>query len=404
MNKMILIFKHEFFHLLKRKGFIIMTLIVPILALLAIVILHVVSINQSTPIEKIINVGYVDESGVFQTYDEGNIQLISFNQVSDAKNALINKEIQEYFVIPTDYLSTGVINLYTLEKQLVAPTSVTIAISDFLMNNLLKDDVSASTLNRVKDPVNLLTTTLTSTGDVAKDQGGLGNFIIPGIFSLLFAFAMVFSSTYMLQGLGGEKENRLMEVLLSSVSTRQLLIGKILGLGAAGLIQAAVWLISLPLLLQFASSTIGGMISTIQLPASFLLLGIIYFILGYFLFAVLAAGVGAISPTTQEGQQISTVYSLFAVAPLWCISLLIAFPDSTIWVIFTIFPFTSPVLVMARLGISTIPTWEIVTSISVLVLSIIGCLFLTSKVFRIYLLMYGKRPKFKEILKNLKNM
>ena len=106
--------------------------------------------------------------------------------------------------------------------------------------------VPANVITRVETPLNLVTTTLTSTGAVAPQQGGYANFIIPGVFSLLLALSLIFSSTYVLQSLGEEKENRLMEILLSSVSTRQLLTGKVLGLGAAGLVQVIVWVISLP--------------------------------------------------------------------------------------------------------------------------------------------------------------
>jgi ABC-2 type transport system permease protein len=211
---------------------------------------------------------------------------------------------------------------------------------------------------------------------------------------------MVFSSTYMLQGLGEEKENRIMEVLLSSVSPRQLLTGKVLGLSAAGLVQVAVWMVSLPFLMNLASSSISGFAGTIQLPVGFLVFGVIYFILGYLLFTVLAAGIGAVSSTVQEGQQLATIYSIFAITPLWCMSLIILYPDSSVWTILTIFPLTAPVMVMERLGMINIPSWQIAASITVLVLSIIGGLLLAAKVFKAYLLSYGKSSKLKEIMRS----
>jgi len=207
----------------------------------------------------------------------------------------------------------------------------------------------------------------------------------------------------MLQGLGEEKENRLMEILLSSVSARQLLTGKVLGLSAAGLVQVAVWVVSLPLILNLASATTGGHVSMMLIPANLLVLATVYFILGYLLFAVLAAGVGAISPTVQEGTQLSSIYSVFAIAPIWFLGLIVLYPNSPLSVFFTIFPLTAPVLVMARLGLTSIAPWELATSITVMVLSIIVGLLLTSKVFRVYLLMYGKRPKLGEIIRSLKN-
>ena len=238
---------------------------------------------------------------------------------------------------------------------------------------------------------------------MAAEQGGLGNLIVPGVFGLLLALSLVFSSTYVLQGLGEEKENRLMEILLSSVSTRQLITGKVLGIGLAGLAQVVVWIVSIPLLLNLASSSIGGFISTIQIPANFLVLGVTYFILGYLLFAVLSAGVAAISATVREGQGLAGIFTLFAVAPFWFFSLILLFPNSPIWVIFSIFPFSAPVLVMLRLGMTGVPAWQLAASIAVLVLSIIGGLLLAAKLLRTYILMYGKRPKLAEIIRNLRS-
>jgi len=262
--------------------------------------------------------------------------------------------------------------------------------------------VPQETIDLVEAPLRLMTTRLTETGAVATEQGGFGNLLVPGIFSLLLALSLNFFASYMVQGLGEEKESRLIEVLLSSVTTRQLLVGKVLGLGVAGLVQVVVWLVSAPLLLNLASSTFGGFFSTIQIPGNFIFLGIIYFVLGYLLFAALSAGVGAISPNAREGQQLSLIYSMFAIVPLWFSSLLMLFPKSPIWTVLTIFPVTAPVEAMLRLGVSDIPAWELATSIVVLVLSIIGVLFLSIKVFRIYLLMYGKRPGWGEIIRNIR--
>jgi len=404
MNKTFLIFRHEFLHAIKRKGFIIITLIVPVVALIAIGVFHLVSTTYEPSVVETTYVGYVDESGGFDQYTtQGTIEMVLFNTPDDATAALINGEVSEYFVITADYISTGVINRYTMEKQLETPPAIATVIKNFLTSNMLAGKVPPETVYRIEAPLNFIVTRLTETGAVATEQGGYGNIIIPGIFSLLLALSLMLSSTFLVQGLGDEKESRLIEVLLSSVSTRQLLIGKVLGLGAAGLVQVVVWLASAPLLLKLASSTFGGFISTIQLPTNFLILGIVYFILGYSLFAALAAGIGAISPNAREGQQLSMIYTLFAFVPLWFSSLMFIFPNNPIWLVMTIFPVTAPVTAMLRLGVSDIAAWELAVSIAVLVLSIIGILFLATKAFRDYLLMYGKRPNWREIFQNLRS-
>jgi ABC-2 type transport system permease protein len=402
MNKTLLILRHEFRHTVRRRGFIVMTLIVPLIALLLIGVSQLVS-GIAVPTVEATTIGYVDELGGFQQYtSQGNITLVRFDTPDDATDALVKGDINEYFVIPPDYISTGVINRYTLEKQLAASAATTTAINNFLLSNLLAEKVPAATIARIEAPLNLLTTRLTETGAVAPEQGGYGNLIIPFVFGILLALSIIFSSTYLLQGLGEEKENRLIEILLSSVSARQLLTGKVLGMGAAGLVQVAVWVISAPFLLNLASSSIGGFISTIRLPANFVVLALVYFILGYLLFAVISAAIGAISSSSREGQQLIGVFTIPALIPLWFTSLLMFLPDNPVWVFFTIFPLSAPVEVIMRLGVSVIPAWQLIASIAVLVLSIIGILLLTIRIFRTYLLMYGKRPGIGEVIRSLR--
>jgi ABC-2 type transport system permease protein len=403
VNKTLLILRHEFGHTVKRRGFIVMTLIVPLIALLLIGVFQFTS-GIAGPTVEAMTIGYVDELGGFQQYtSQGNITLVRFDTANDATDALVRGSINEYFVIPQDYISTGVINRYTLERQLAASPAITAAINNFLLNNLLAGKVPEATITRIEAPLNLVSIRLTETGEVDTEQGGYGNFVIPFVFGILLALSIIISSTYLLQGLGEEKENRLIEILLSSVSARQLLTGKVLGIGAAGLVQVAVWVIAAPLLLNLASSSIGGFVSTIQLPANFIALAVVYFILGYSLFAVISASVGAVSSGSREGQQLIGLFTLPLLIPLWFTSLMMFFPDNPAWVFFAIFPLSAPVEVIMRLGVSDIPAWQLVASIAVLVLSIIGILLLTIRIFRTYLLMYGKRPGIGEVLRSLRS-
>lgn len=402
MNKTRLIFRHEFRHMITRKAFIILTLIVPVLALISIGVFQLVSAGRP-PVVETLRIGYVDEAFGFDQYTtQGYIELVRFDTPGDATAALLNGDVSEYVIIPADYLSSGVVNRYTLKRQLETPPAISTAIKNFLTSNMLDGEVPSETVYRIETPLGLVTTRLTETGDVATEQGGYGNVIIPAIFSLLLALSLQASTIYLVQGLGDEKESRLIEVLLSSVSSRQLLTGKVLGLGAAGLGQVVVWLASLPLILNLASSTIGGFFTTIQLPANFLVLGTVYFILGYVLFAALSAGVGAISPSAREGQQLSMVYAMLVYVPLWFASFLFIFPDSPVWSVLTIFPVTAPIAVMLRLGVSGVAAWELAASLVVLVLSIILVMFLAIRAFRVYLLMYGKRPGIGEVIRNLR--
>jgi ABC-2 type transport system permease protein len=403
MNKTYLIFKHEFLQAIKKVGFVVLTFIVPVLALLAIGAYELVTTLTEPSAKEVTTVGYVDEVGIFSDQtDLGLIKLIPFTSREDATRALIRKDVSEYIVIPSDYTSSGSIQRYTLAKELITPQVTAYLIESFLTWNLLKDDVSPEIIASIVSPLNLDVTRLDENGDIAQEQGNIGNIIIPAVFSLLLSFALMLGTNALISGLGEEKESRLIEVLLSSVSVRQLLIAKVLALGAAGLLQVIVWLVSAPLLLSSASSSFGGFLSDIQLPANFLVLGFLYFILGYLLFAVLSVTLGGISSSTSEAQTLSMFYVMMLFIPLWFFGLLINFPNSPIWVVLSIFPVTAPVQTMVRLGVSDIPAWQIVTSVGVLVLSIIVGLFLSVKIFRMFMLMYGKRPGLTEIVQVLK--
>ena len=230
----------------------------------------------------------------------------------------------------------------------------------------------------------------------------MANFIVPGVFALLLGLSLMLGATSLINGLGEEKESRLIQVLFSSVSVRQLLIGKVLALGLAGLLQVLVWLLSTPLLLGLASSSFGGFLSRMQIPANFLVLGTIYFILGYLLFAVLSIGVGAISSNAKEANSLALFYTLGSFVPLWLSSVNMFFPNNPAWVVLTIFPVTAPIMAMLRLGTSYVPPWQIIVSIAVLALSIVVGLLLSIKIFRMHMLMYGKRPGLAQLVKSLK--
>lgn len=403
MNKTFLVFRHEFLTMLRRVGFIVVTLIVPLVGILAIVGYQIIS-GTIEPSVEITNIGYIDKVGGFDRYTkQGNIELIRYDAVKQANSALADQTIKEYFIITPDYMTTGVIIVYTLEKQLEPPAEVTAAIKDFLSSNMLAGKVPETTIGLINEPLHFVSTRLTETGDIAPEQGGFGNLLIPSIFGVLLILSISFSSGYLLSGLGDEKENRLIEVLLSSVSTRQLIIGKVLGMGAAGLLQIMVWVICTPLLLKVASISIGGFLSTLQISPAFLVLFIVYFILGYLVFAVVFVAIGAVTSSAREGQQLAPIFTLLSVSPLWFASAIIFFPNNPAIIALTIFPFTAPVTLMMRLGVTEVPLWQILTSIAVLIVCVVGGLFLTAKIVRTFLLMYGKRPGLGTIIRSLRS-
>ena len=380
-----------------------MTLAFPLLALLGIGVYQIVSnISAPAPTPETVSIGYIDAVGRFAGHTEQpGVDLVPYTTEEAAKAALLDNTVKEYIIIPPDYLTTGVVVRYTLEREMDAPEEVQKAVRDFLLDNLLEGQ-NLEIRQRAEMPLALANIRLDREGNVAVDQGGFGAFVIPYLFGILLIMSIFTSSGFLLQGLGEEKQNRIMEILLSSISARQLLTGKVLGLGAAGLLQMVVWMATIGLMLPLASDIIGGFFSTLQVSTNLLVLGIIYFILGYLFFATIMAGVGSVSTTPQEGQQLSTIFTLIGVVPFWFLWFIIENPGHILSLIFTLFPFTAPITVIVRLGLADVPIWQLIISIVLLIASIIGLLYIAAKVFRAFLLMYGKRPDMRQIFKAIK--
>lgn len=402
MNKSLIIAKHEFLITVKRLFFILLTLSFPILALGGILVLQLIEGRQESSTEPLVaqeKFGYVDQTGRFVSYrDQGGTIFVPYESEEEAKRALLDKEVDRYFLIPSDYLATGNIIQYSTEREL-EPSRVTAdRLRNFLLSNLLEGEASQQVIERAKVPVVLTAMTLDRTGQVAESPNPLVSFIVPYFFGILLAISIFTSSGFLLQGLAEEKENRIIEILLSSVSARQLLLGKVLGLGSAGLLQLLIWAISARVVAQLASVSLD-FAKGLSVPVSILLLGVTYFLLGYLLFAVLMAAVGSLGTSARESQQLAGIFSVTAIVPLWLSALIIENPNHIVARVLTIIPFTAPITVMERLAGTDIAVWELVLSVSILAASVVGAMILAAKVFRLGILMYGKRPSLREIFR-----
>ena len=399
MNKVFLILKHEFWQTLKNRSFLILTLSLPLLAILGVGIYQGVQHWYHPGAPQEVKLGYIDHTGMFGNFtSEPGVQFVLYTDEETAKDALLAKDIKEYFVIPADYVSSGVITRYTTSREVAPSTKTTGQITDFLLSNLLAEEVSPQVLERVKTPVLLASIRLNETGEIAPNQDVVSSYAVPIVFALLFIVSIFFASGFLFQSVTEEKENRVIEILLSSVSSGQLLVGKVLGLGAAGLIQVAVWFITAAIFSQVAQGIIPAL-SNLSIPASLIGWGLVYFVLGYLLLAALYAGIGSISATAREGQGWSTIFTLPAVSPIWFNYFLINSPEGAVSRALTFFPLTSPVAAMMRLATGAISAWELALSLIILAGSVVLTMWVAAKMFRVFLLMYGKRLALREIIR-----
>lgn len=405
MRQTLLVAGQELWVNLRRPGFIIMTLLVPALGLVALLLASAFGSDvggfiESQFVPEVVLTGYVDHSGIVS----GDLpqyagSFVAYPDEAAAREALLSGEVDSFVVLPEDYVETGRVVVYGIGggfSTFVAADEGDLR--SFLVANLLVGKVDQATQERALLPMMLETVTLNEVGEESDESpfSFLGDFVVPYAFSILFVMTIFTTSGFLLQGVSEEKEGRIIEILLSSIGPTQLLAGKILGLGALGLIQVTVWLGAGAALLS-AATAIFALAGVIKLSLGTVLLAVVYFVLGYLLFATLMGVAGSMGTTQRESQQIASIFSLAAAIPFMTMGIVFTNPHSGIAVVLSYIPLTSPVMMLMRLGIGNVPPVEITISLALLVAGIAVSLWAGAKIFRASLLMYGKRPSIKDL-------
>jgi ABC-2 type transport system permease protein len=207
--------------------------------------------------------------------------------------------------------------------------------------------------------------------------------------------ALQLSSTFLMSGVVEEKSNHIMEILVTSITPYELLTGKLLGLGALGLIQMLVWIVLAVIGIQFSDNL--EFLSGIALPLDFLVIVLVFFVLTYFLYSSVLAGIGAVMGSEQESRTYAGAVSLLIGVPFFFVSVLIFNPDSPIFTFMLFFPFTAAMTYMLKYPFTGVPFWQVMMSLSILTFSTILVTWAAAKVFRWALLLYGKKPTIKTL-------
>lgn len=394
-SKTLLIARHEFVKTVRKKGFIFATLIMPLIILIFAAVLF----SQAPAIMESFSpsaTGFVDDAGILKPADG----FIAYTDIADAANAVKNNEIPEFFVLPADYVESGRMTLYTSNSMVNGGNSL-LAIGEFIRTNLVgSSDLPENTADRIINPSgNAKIVEIDSEGQ-AEEERPVAMIMVPMLLAFMLIFSILTSSGYLMQGIGEEKESRSGEMLLSSVSADQLLRGKILGYGGVGFLQMGIWFAMAAALILL--SPFSNLFAEIQLSWMFVLT-IVYFVLGYFLYSVSISCTAAISTTTAEAQQTSMIFTMFAIIPLILLQFIMSMPDNPLITALTYFPYTSPFITIFRLSFGSVPPFQIVASLAILVIAIIVAMKLSAGIFRMGMLMYGKRANLKEVLRFLRN-
>ena len=320
----------------------------------------------------------------------------------ELKRQLAAKQLSGALILPAtavadgkaEYLSTNVsaIRLMALLERAVDAAVVHLRLTGA---GVSPDQVKALTARADMKPVRV-------GEDLSESKEGAfeKSFILSYVLSFTLYMTMMFYGYYVMRGVLEEKSSRIVEVIVANVRPMELMLGKIFGVGAVGLTQYAIWVLvamnlAVPGLLGIAA--LEG--STALVSPTLLVFFVVFFVLGYFVFASFYAAVGAAFNTEEEAQQMQTVVSLVMAMSLMFMFPVLANPDSTLSVVLSLIPLFSPVLFFVRMTVQMPPLWQTALCLALLV----GFIFLVARfaaaVYRIGILMYGKRPTVAEMVR-----
>jgi ABC-2 type transport system permease protein len=411
MTKTLTVARWEYLEKIKSKAFLISLILMPIIMIGMGVI---PSLLATRPDRESRIVGVIDQTGeLAQPISErlsGRYKLpngkpnyvvkvlasgksIDLPQESKVADRMVTgKELEGYAVLrgtvfqdsAVEYRSRNVANFSLMER-------LTRVVNEVITEKKLREGgFDPQVVRLLTARVELKTTRLKEGGETEEADFGKV-FFGAYIFMMMMFFLLLTSGQLLVRSLLEEKSNRVVEVLMSSCSAKQLMAGKILGLSGLGLTQVALWgTIGLAITVNFA-------FTLISLPNALLLL--VYFVLGYIFYAAIFVGAGAPLTTEQEAQQITSYLVLILVIPIVLAFPVIQNPDSTLAVILSFIPLVTPTMMALRIPIQTPPAWEVLVSLVLLAGSAAAATWAAGKIFRIGMLTYGKRPSLSELVR-----
>ncbi|KPL79446.1 ABC transporter permease [Herpetosiphon geysericola] len=347
-----------------------------------------------------LKIGFVDESGVIKgipsSFDPQTASLyIQYPDVAQGLAAMEKTDIPALYVIPSDYLATGKVQRYSNQVNPFGD-SLQSSLVELLLSTSLYPDNGSSYAFLLQQP----TTQLKVEGpdgpiNKATNEGErMQSAFVLGMGLALLLYISIFSSAnLLLQSLIEEKENRVIEVMLSSLRPRSLLQGKILGLGLLGLVQVAIW-ITMGAVITGQGAALGSMMANVEIPVSAWLLALLSFVLGYAMYASLMAGIGAVANTMRESSQLTVIVGLPIIIPLMFLSVIIEQPNGGLTTGLSLFPLTAPVVLTIRSVLTSVPLWQVGLSLGLMVLTVLGLQFVTARMFRASTLLRGSKASF----------
>ena len=430
MNKILLVIQREYLTRIQKKSFWIASLLGPIL----ITAIYAVPIWLAMQDKEVKRIEVVDESGLFQTADlvdkEVEFKLVN-KPVAELKSNFAKEGYTALVHLPKDILTNGKdLKIYSEKNlSLSLKSSIERVIEKKVRAVLMKEaGIASEVYEKTQIDVGSETVTVSDTGDETSSSSG-GAMILAGVMGMLLYITLLLYGSQVMNGVIEEKSNRIIEVIISSIKPYQLMLGKILGVGMVGLTQFLLWIVLTIGLSQVASkfyqtspiqqkmeqvkkadpkvakelndaspmAEVTKVIESTNIP---LVVGgfLFYFLFGYLLYSSLFAAIGSAVESATEAQQFTFIVMLPIIAAFMMAQFTMQDPDSTMAFWASMIPFTSPINMMVRLPYG-VPAWELATSMILLVLGFLACSWISARIYRIGILMYGKKVTVKEMAK-----
>jgi len=409
MRNTFLVIKHEILTTLGKRSFWVMTFVFPALILGLSVGMQTIGTKAieeaeeaASSVEQTVTgtpIGYVDGAGVLSSLPEwvpnGYLQL--YPDLENAKASLQSGSIDQYYVIPEDFYQTGDYILVDKHFQPLRSSGNAEIFETILSDALIEKDPLGAVLNNPTSKIN---------GHALAPPSGLDeddpfSFVVPLATMFIFFFVITTSGGFLLNSVTREKESRTAETLLTSLEPRQLMVGKVLGLGTVALLQMAIWLGG-GLFALDKSNQLFASLSNFTLPPGFAAWAFLFFILGYFLYASIMGSIGVLAPNAREGSQFTFVAILPLLIPLWFNYTFTESPDGSLAVFLSLFPLTAPSSMMTRMAMVSVPTWQILLSLAGLTVTAYLFILFSAKLFRADNLLSSEGLNWKRVLKEFR--
>ncbi|MEW5987506.1 MAG: ABC transporter permease [Chloroflexota bacterium] len=385
MKRYIVVARHELVTHSRRKSFLFMLIVFPLLMAGLSWLSGYVAVRQEEETGTLGQVGYVDLAGVLKPGLARPPEFQPYPDVASAATALTGGQIGAYFVLAADYLTSGRVDAYSHKA---IPGGIENQFEEFIRANLLAGrtpEVAA----RLQEPANVTLATLDGRRTV-NEESAMALILTPLLFALLLSLSIGMTSGYMMQNVVEEKETRMVEMMMTSIQPVELLWGKIIGLGALGLLQIGCWLAAALIIVSWRPD-VRQMLEAISLPADLLALAVLYTLLGYVLYGSLLAGIGASSSSLQEAQSIAGIVTFVAIVPLLVLPTFLENPNGEWPTFLSLLPLTASTAMVIRLALGQVPAWQVALSVGLLGGSVAAVVWLAAWAFRVGLLLTGQR-------------